>query len=311
MLPEGLQPATAEDQGILYFSLPGFYSNSPSFTYELPKEEILTYVKLASNNGVNYKVDFTSLRVSNAENVKALDKGEYILLEFSKADPVIHEFKGYKTVIHKYPLVLEFKINTKGDLRIDGSEHYLLLYDLYNGSSSLEILRENKKDISKDAIEKNVMDLAVQRIYEGKKIAWDDDLIIVQLLSVNSTGDDQVDAKVVYQYMKKNYTYDPEQASVIRNQYVGKDSNLGLQKFVETKKGTCHQFAYLYKLFLDNKDIENRLAFGNFKAKQGYVDHIWNEVKINGEWIPVDTTGNGFGQEGQYENYVNVFTTNL
>jgi len=61
---------------------------------------------------------------------------------------------------------------------------------------------------------------------------------------------------------------------------------------------------------LDVNSIENRLVFGNFHGRENQVSHVWNEVKINGEWLPADTTGNGFGKDGNYKEYVSVYFKN-
>ena len=134
-----------------------------------------------------------------------------------------------------------------------------------------------------------------QKLYEMNIAALQKDAIFEELAPIGS-GDEPLEiSREGYEHIVSNYKFDNNQRF--------DESYSSLEEFIDGKEGICNQFAYLYKLYLDYHDIENRLAFGNFKGIEGKVDHVWNEVKINGEWISVDTTGNGFGSEGTYENY--------
>ena len=126
--------------------------------------------------------------------------------------------------------------------------------------------------------------------------ALQNDAMFEELAPIGS-GDEPIEiSREGYEHVVSNYNFD-------NNQRFG-ESYISLEEFIDRKEGICNQFAYLYKLYLDYNDIENRLAYGNFNGVEGKVDHVWNEVKINNEWISVDTTGNGFGRDGEYGSYI-------
>lgn len=57
------------------------------------------------------------------------------------------------------------------------------------------------------------------------------------------------------------------------------------------KRGVCEAYARIYKTLLDEFGIENILVTGTATNSSGETeDHMWNYVKLNGEWYAVDVT---------------------
>jgi len=57
------------------------------------------------------------------------------------------------------------------------------------------------------------------------------------------------------------------------------------------KRGVCEAYARIYKILLDELGIENILVTGTATNSSGATEnHMWNYVKINGNWYAVDVT---------------------
>ena len=60
--------------------------------------------------------------------------------------------------------------------------------------------------------------------------------------------------------------------------------------FVEAK-GVCEAYSRAYKYILDDLGIENILVTGTAVNSTGASEeHMWNYVKVNGNWYAVDVT---------------------
>lgn len=57
-----------------------------------------------------------------------------------------------------------------------------------------------------------------------------------------------------------------------------------IYSMLKYKKGTCQGYAYLYSALLSAVGVENDFAYSD------QIMHIWNLVKIDGEWYHVDVT---------------------
>lgn len=182
----------------------------------------------------------------------------------------------------------DIKYNTLAVGNVEG-----VLVNAYTGEIEKHLI--NHPSDSSEGREK-VAGVVGQILYDMYKEELEKDFIIDELISVGSSNNSLEIAKEGLEYIAKNYEYDVSKSSA--NAYIS------LQEFIEDKRGICNQFARLYKLYLDYNNIENRLVYGNFHGKENLTNHVWNEVKINGKWISVDTTGNKFGDEGNYSNYV-------
>lgn len=288
---------------------PDFFTNTQHFTYEFSKEELIEPLKQINKN-IENELDLSSVVATTTEGstVDLKMKGDTLTVEFDNGQSSIHESNGFQTEVFHYPLELTFKnVSPERAVRIETNEYNVFMVDLYNGKlvpgTIFKEVGVNENEI-KDAI--------LSQVFEFKEEAWKNEQVTSHILNVESSAEDQAKtAKTAYEYMRNTFKYNEDQANIIKNGLIGAGTLKGVKNMAQDLTGTCHQFALLYKLMLDSNDIENRLVYGNFNGEEGVINHVWNEVNINGEWISVDTTGNGFGQEGQYDKYIAVKHMNL
>ena len=60
--------------------------------------------------------------------------------------------------------------------------------------------------------------------------------------------------------------------------------SVSLYSMLKEQKGTCQGYAYLYSALLSEVGVENDFAYSDA------IMHIWNLVKIDGEWYHIDVT---------------------
>lgn len=106
---------------------------------------------------------------------------------------------------------------------------------------------------------------------------------------------DRDKAKVIYDYVAKNVSYDVEKYE--NDDFNWDDSAL---KTLETKTGVCQDYAYLAIAMLRARDIEARFvegrAGGIFPGR-----HAWVEANLDGEWVTLDPTwGSGYLKDGKF-----------
>lgn len=116
--------------------------------------------------------------------------------------------------------------------------------------------------------------------------------------------------RAVYTWIATNIRYHEYSSNLIegeRSIVYFNDEDLKRRKRIEQRKkakktfnkreAVCEGYSYLFKKICDNLKIENELVFGYTKYSAntiGYLattkNHVWNVVKINGEWIMLDVT---------------------
>jgi hypothetical protein len=80
------------------------------------------------------------------------------------------------------------------------------------------------------------------------------------------------------------------------------------------RKGVCAGYAKLYKWFLNWVDIETVIISGHIRDERNhYVElseknfrHAWNAIKLNNEWLLVDSTWGTSNEELQSEFYFDI-----
>ncbi len=84
--------------------------------------------------------------------------------------------------------------------------------------------------------------------------------------------DDYETALYLHDYIALNFCYDL--TYTIRNIY----------DFLKAKTGVCSGYAYLYD------ELLTRIGIENYAVRCKSLNHVWNEIKINGNWYHVDVT---------------------
>lgn len=103
-------------------------------------------------------------------------------------------------------------------------------------------------------------------------------------------------AEFFYYWMAYNIQYDYDIAEAVVAAPGQVSSPDALQVF-KSKKTICSGYAILYKLFLNEFDIDCEMVDGYAKNKEGLmisdsleIAHTWNAIKLNEEWSLVDVT---------------------
>lgn len=104
--------------------------------------------------------------------------------------------------------------------------------------------------------------------------------IIKNQILEQSTGTNYFKVKKVHDWLIDNMEYDAS------TKY--KSSIYGA---LVQRRGVCESYARAYKYILDDMGIENVLVTGTATNSSGATeDHMWNYVKLDGEWYAVDVT---------------------
>ncbi len=106
------------------------------------------------------------------------------------------------------------------------------------------------------------------------------------LFSVDDSMSDLQKVLTLHEYMCENFRYDDSFES--GNMY----------DMLRTGKGTCQAFTLTYMELLSRIGIESSYAYSN------EVMHIWNLVKLDGEWYHVDLTWDNVPPSVSHKNFL-------
>lgn len=113
------------------------------------------------------------------------------------------------------------------------------------------------------------------------------------------TKETQSKAKILYNWVGKNISYDEGKArKVMSNDFEVKS---GAIPTFNSKSGICFDYACLYTAMCRADGIKVRIITGEGFNGVSWVSHAWNQVYVPeiGKWINVDTT---FSKGGNYFN---------
>jgi hypothetical protein len=116
-----------------------------------------------------------------------------------------------------------------------------------------------------------------------------------QLTASESTT--RAKARVLYDWIGKNVSYDNNKANKVLNNDFNVQS--GAIPTFNTRKGICFDYSCLYVAMSRASNIKVRLVTGEGFNGISWVSHAWNQVYLpeEGKWINVDTT---FYKGGNY-----------
>ncbi len=129
-------------------------------------------------------------------------------------------------------------------------------------------------------------------------------LSIIELseYSKNNFSSNYERAKFFYYWINQNIVYEYEVLERRRNGvYTDKDNlnNTDPKIIFNRRKAVCQGYSELYKKFMEDLDIETVIIDGYVRHftnpyvepdKDAGFSHTWNAIKIEGEWLIVDTT---------------------
>lgn len=186
-----------------------------------------------------------------------------------------------------------------------------LINDLYGGNDSAT-------DIPKDV---DIEQFVVEQLQSFSKAASDTfpmkQVITEAVQGVEDMNNKEALARAIHQYVLQNFKYD----NPYYEQYMaGTISQYkSVRDMLDNRTGICYQYARLTKMLLDYYGIENRLVRGNAfgdnevyteaDAKAEKLNHEWNEIHLNGQWIPINTANNPYFGGDRYKNYYPMLYT--
>ena len=192
--------------------------------------------------------------------------------------------KRAKVMIERSGTKYTYDINTSGKV-----ETYPL--QLGNGEYKITVLENTSgtsyKIVSSKKVTLNLSDNKVVYLNSIQNINWttSDKAIqyAIQLTKNYSSLEDK--AKVLYNHMVQNYSYDYSKLSTLPSTYLP-----NIDSTFADKKGICYDFSSLFAAMLRSQGVYAKLIKGYTPNANGY--HAWNEVYDSStkEWVIIDTT---------------------
>lgn len=139
---------------------------------------------------------------------------------------------------------------------------------------------------------------------------------------------DTAKARAIYTWIARNVRYDLNEYSANRGGKVAftyrtpeekeqklRKYNLDLaQRTLRSKKGVCRGYAALYDRVAELSGLVTTTIPGTSKSHPAHIgklptaaDHIWNAVKIDGQWKFIDVTWGSGGVDSESGKFVNRF----
>ncbi|MGI5892717.1 MAG: transglutaminase-like domain-containing protein [Bacillota bacterium] len=163
---------------------------------------------------------------------------------------------------------------------------------LGNGAYKISLLKNTSgnsyKLIASKNLEVNIKDPHAVYLSSIQIIRWnvDSKAVAKAVELTKDTSDLGQKAKILWDYVIKNNTYDYGKLSKLPPGYIPVPDNT----FIE-RRGICYDFASLYAAMLRSQGTPAKLVKG-YAPKNVVGYHAWNEVyDVNrGQWIVVDST---------------------
>ena len=222
--------------------------------------------------------------VSNTSGVFAAD---YFNLDDISSGIVHITYDGggkTKVMVQKGDKKYTYDINSSGQ-----TESYPL--QLGNGDYKVSLLINTSGSSYRLVASKNI-DLKLKDpnsvfLTSIQNIDWDvDSKAVAKAVELTKGVDDlEAKAKILWDYMVKNNSYDYQKLSTLQTGYVPV-----IDQTLADKKGICYDFSSLYAAMLRSEGTPAKLVKG-YAPKNASGYHAWNEVydeKLG--WVVIDTT---------------------
>mgnify|MGYP000945932872 CR=1 FL=1 len=131
--------------------------------------------------------------------------------------------------------------------------------------------------------------------------------LVNSLIRPEMTEDQKLEA--IYQWVTENISYD-------YNAYLNNSNKMKkASSTIEEKKGTCRDYSFTVAALARAAGLEAKVVYG--PAQNGRIRqyHAWNEIKINNQWVSVDSTWDaGYVKNGTFtfspqRNYYKILPT--
>lgn len=217
-------------------------------------------------------------------------------------DPIIEVDKEqvrllvrYKASDNKtYKVKVAFgKYETYYDLyAINADEYFPLSYG--NGNYNVTIFRVTDPQKGTAQVVKNVSvklnakDKNAAFLSSHTRVAWEyanNTLKQADNLTKKASKGSSSTVDAVYNYIIKNVKYDYDKLEKgVSGSYIP-----DIDTVLKAKKGICQDYATLAAAMLRYEGVPTRMVFG-YADTVGGAFHAWNEIYVDGKWVPVDMT---------------------
>ena len=235
----------------------GLFSSDIELT-DLEKELLNTIVDQLANRGSEITLKAADYGITNYERYYEI-AGKCLapLLQYEHPELFYIDLSG---------IYFDATVNSITGQAVDLNVHTTTTYKDEDGNEfTVDAYTMDKKtEAAKQAM--------IDAEYEKIKSMLDEDMTTVQKILT------------VHDYIVANYEYDmsvfTDSANAIRT----------LDKMVEQKKGVCQGYSYLFKYVLDKLNAEYDLDIECVTVPSTTCNHMWNKVKLDGEWYNIDVT---------------------
>lgn len=192
--------------------------------------------------------------------------------------------KRAKLMIEKDNSKYTYDLNIKGNaerfpLQLGDGEYKLTVLENTSGNA-YQIIASTKVQVK-------MKDEKLVYLNSIQNINWSvsDTAIVYAKNLTQDTKDLEEKAKLLYNHMAYNYTYDYDKLASLPTTYLP-----NIESTFEDKTGICYDFSSLYAAMLRSQGIYAKLIKGYTTNATGY--HAWNEVYDTSkkEWLIIDTT---------------------
>ena len=225
------------------------------------------------------------------------EKGEF--LEYTPA-PVVTEIDHYaiKTDIRAILTDEEYELYKKAIDAILAHEERVELSDDYDRNllitSALQhspyyFFVEKERFVSNHTAIKYTYKFSVEEQNEMTEFIDSEYLSILAEIIPYPNMNDLEKTIAVYQYFAAFLSYDYEWLEEHTAPDGQLDGEISLYEGLSTGRGVCHTYSYLCEFALHQLGIENLLILGNMLYDSN-ISHMWNIVKLNGNYYHFDAT---------------------
>lgn len=190
-----------------------------------------------------------------------------------------------KLIIEKDSKKYTYDVNSAGQ-----QESFPL--QLGNGEYKISLLKNtsgsNYRLLGSKLVTVKLTDPNLVYLKSIQNVNWSvDSKAVAKAVELTKDVDDlEKKAKLLWDYMVKNNSYDYQKLSTLKSGYIPV-----IDQTLEVKKGICYDFTSLYAAMLRSQGTPAKLIKG-YAPKNASGYHSWNEVydASQKKWIVIDTT---------------------
>lgn len=266
-------------------------ATEPQSNQEKSKEESIS-VTNETNNKISQDTTVEEQKVNTRKQVEQGDK-EAILVPEVTQDIEVNSSDAFQEFLALNLIDAQSEFSLKS---FPEAQNYT-----YLGDALEQVIYQNPLILGVKAYEYDYTTLGLRIMYDDtpevikkkqKEIIIEANKIVASVITPDMS--DEQKRKALYDYLDKNTKYDTgalENAEKNNFKTVDAKFNDSFTTYgiMNKKVGVCASYASVYKMLSDLCRVETIVVTGYL----GSVPHAWNKVKIDDDWVNVDTTNNG------------------